>query len=394
VSPDEAARGHGFIDARAHREFWIAATASLLFSITTCHSALVAIALQHSGYDLQDIGVLIGVSAAPVLLVTVFSGVITARLGARGALRLAMILLALGVGSMAVTRQNFWAALVSRLVWGAGVGLYLSPMMVYVQSRLTPLRFVYLVAAFSATIPLALAIAPPIGEQILDRFGVTAMFAVGAVPAVLAVALAGLLRPLPKVDRPGGGSLVKAVRRWHILPVCGLIIGGAHYGYAAAYLAPALREYGTGLGWFFVPMTIAMIFSRVGAMRRLSALPPRHLAVGGLIGSSLALMVCAYQRGPAVAALAGVMLGAGNSMMYPVISAWLGRGAAPPDRPGVQALTSTGFYVGVYLTPWPETYLIEIGSYGLAQIVIGLIGLGLAVALALASGLDRASAGK
>jgi predicted MFS family arabinose efflux permease len=394
VSADEAARAKGFIDARAHREFWIAAAASLLFSITTCHSALVAIALQHTGYDLPSIGILIGVSAAPVLLVTLFSGVITARLGARGSMRLAMVLLAVGVGSLAVTRQTFWAALTSRVIWGAGVGLYLSPMMVYVQSRLTQLRFVYLVAAFSATIPLALAIAPPIGEQILDRYGETAMFAVGAVPAVLAVLLAGLLRPLPKSDKPGGGSLLKAARLWHLLPVCGLIVGGAHYGYAAAYLAPALREHGTALGWFFVPMTLAMIFSRVGAMRRLSSYPPRYLAAGGLIGSSLALLVCSYQRGPAVAALAGFLLGAGNSMMYPVISAWLGRGATAMERPGVQALTSTGFYVGVYLTPWPETYLIELGSYGLAQIVIGLIGIALGIALAMAPGLDRASAPK
>jgi predicted MFS family arabinose efflux permease len=124
-------------------------------------------------------------------------------------------------------------------------------------------------------------------------------------------------------------------------------------------------------------------------MRRLSVLPPRLLATGGLIASSLALVVCAYQRGPAVAALAGVMLGAGNSMMYPVISAWLGRGAAPAERPGVQALTSTGFYVGVYLTPWPETYLIELGGYGLAQVVMGVLGTALGIALAFASRLDR-----
>ena len=151
-----------------------------------------------------------------------------------------------------------------------------------------------------------------------------------------------------------------------------------------------MREHGTALGWFFVPMTIAMIFSRVGAMRRLSAFPPRWLATGGLIGSSLALAACSSQRGPAIAALAGVMLGVGNSMMYPVISAWLGRGSSPAERPGVQALTSTGFYVGVYLMPWPETYLIEAGGYGLAQVTIGLLGVTLGLALGLARNLDTA----
>ena len=381
MSADEAARARGFADAQSYREFWIAAAASLLFSITTCHSALVAIALQHTGYDLHAIGILIGITAAPVLLVTVFSGVITARLGALGALRLAMVLLAIGVGSLAFTRLNFWTALTSRLVWGVGVGLFLSPLMVYVQSRLTPLRFVYLVAAFSATVPLALAIAPPIGEVILDRFGETAMFLTGAIPAAIAAALTLLLRPLARPEHKGGGSLIKAARSWHLLPVAGLLIGGAHYGYTSAYLAPALREWGTALGWFFVPMTIAMIFSRIGAMRRLSALPPRLLSSAGLIGSSLALIVCAYQRGPLFAAMAGIMLGIGNSMMYPVISAWLGRGAGPADRPGVQALASTGFYAGVYLTPWPETYLIAAGGYSFAQIFMGLVGIMFGIAI-------------
>ena len=381
MSTDEAARAKGFVDAQSHREFWIAATASLLFSITTCHSALVAIALQHTGYDLRSIGILIGITAAPVLLVTVFSGVITARLGALGALRLAMVLLALGVGSLAFSRVNFWTALASRLVWGMGVGLFLSPLMVYVQSRLTPLRFVYLVAAFSATVPLALAIAPPIGEVILDRFGETAMLVTGCVPAGLAALLTFLLRPMARPEQKGSGSLLRAARSWHLLPVAGLVIGGAHYGYTSAYLAPALREWGTSLGWFFIPMTIAMIFSRLGAMRRLSAFPPRLLSSAGLIGSSLALIVCAYQRGPLFVAIAGIMLGVGNSMMYPVISAWLGRGAGPAERPGVQALASTGFYVGVYLMPWPETYLIEAGGYGLAQIFMGVVGIMLGIAI-------------
>src|SRR3954452_18689536 len=92
---DKSARKAGFTDARCRTEFWIAALASLLFSVSTCHSALVAIAFQRTGYDLRAIGVLIGITAIPVLASSICSGLVIARFGALATLRVAMFLLAL-----------------------------------------------------------------------------------------------------------------------------------------------------------------------------------------------------------------------------------------------------------------------------------------------------------
>ena len=349
TSADSRAQDDGFLDHASRREFWIMAAASLLFSITATHSTLVAVAFGRLGYSLEQIGVVLSIIAFPVLASTFCSGLIIGWFGALGAVRVSMLLGLIGVGSMAVTSDAFWPSLLSRLLWGAGIGFFLPPTMVYVQSRLTKKRFVYLVSAFSATVPLGLAFA-----------------------------LTFALRPLQKPRAGGGLGVLAAARRWHLFPVLALFIGGAHYGYAASYLSPALEHAGTALGWFFIPVTFAMVFSRVGAMRKLSQYHPRLLAGGGLLLTSVSLGVAAWSASPGFALAAGLLLGTGNSMMYPVISAWMGRLCAPAQRGGVQAIAATAFYGGIYATPWPETYMVASFGYSLTQAVLSAIGVAMA----------------
>ena len=386
MSADDQARLAGYIDARGRREFAIAALASLLFSITTTHSTLVAVAFEHAGFSLRLIGVLISAVGVTALAGTLGSGYVTARLGAVATFRLAMALAAAGVASMAWTRDLFWPALISRLVWGAGVGLFLGPINLYVQSRLNKARFVYLVTAYSSTIPLALAIAPPIGEWVLNNFGETALFIEGGLPAAIALAITIGIRPLPRPLRPAGLGLAAAWRAWHFLPVAGIVIGGAQFGYVASYLAPEMRGEHIPLGWFFIPMTITMVGCRVGAMRRLSALHPRYLMASGLITGGLSLLAAAY-AGQWMAALAGALLGYGNSMMFPIMSAWLGRRASAADGPGVQSIVSTGFYFGIYWAPLPLAAVIDTYGYSGAEFLLAVLGAAIAAAL-LASRVD------
>ncbi len=387
TTSDSRAQSLGFADAKSRREFWIVALASLLSSITVTHSTVVALALARENYSLEQIGILISITAVPVLAGALFSGLLTSYIGARSALQLAMLFAALGVSSLAFTREVFWSAFISRIVWGIGVGFFLPPVMVYVQSRLNQKRFVYLVSAFSATIPLGLAIAPVMGEYTLNTFGVSAMFAIGAVPAAIGFLLIFFVRPLSHATKATGLGLRTAAQRWHTVPALALLIGGSHYGYSGSYLAPSLHEQNISLGFFFIPMTIATVGSRVGAMRFLGGFTPRQLASGGLAVSGLSLIVAAMASGPLLTVVAGTLLGLGNSMVYPVISAWMGKGAAAHARPGVQALAATSFYMGVYATPFPETYLVAWFGYTTTEIILG--GAGICVALALILGYDK-----
>src|SRR5690606_35127392 len=138
--------------------------AAFLFSVTHNYSALLAIVFERSGHSLPGIGLLLSLFAPPAIAAAFFSSAIVARLGALSSARWAVILTVAGLCSLAFTRDNFALAVVSRVVQAFGVGLFLPAAIVYVQSRITRVRFVYLVTVFSAGVPLAAAVAPPLGE--------------------------------------------------------------------------------------------------------------------------------------------------------------------------------------------------------------------------------------
>jgi predicted MFS family arabinose efflux permease len=296
------------------------------------------------------------------------------RIGALAAVRWALVATSLGMVSLVWTREYFWAALSSRLVWGMGIGLFLPCSMVYLQSRLNQVRFVYLVTLFSAMVPLAQAIAPTIGEFTLDHFGPQVMFVEGAIPALLALVLTFKMRPLERPTLSGRLDFRSSLHTRYALPVLGLLAGGTIFGYAIAYIGPALGERNISLSWFFVASTVAMIGGRVGASRRLTMLPPPLIAGVGLLFSCASLVLAAFAGDRFVAALAGAALGMGNSVMFPVLSSWMSHGLAPTQRAGVQSIAATAFYFGVYATPFPQSWMIGAMGYGNTQLVIAAAG--------------------
>jgi MFS family permease len=183
TTADEAAQARGFIDARGRREFIQFGIAALFASLLNAHMALLSIVFGQAGHNLQAIGLLLSLFAVPVLVVTVVAGPVAARLGSLATARLAILLMIAGFGSLALTSENFAAALVSRLIHGIGFGLYLPSIMTYGQSRLNQLRFVGLVITFSSLIPFSYALGPAMGEFMLETYGPTAFFLGALAPA-------------------------------------------------------------------------------------------------------------------------------------------------------------------------------------------------------------------
>jgi MFS family permease len=382
---EAAANRAGFRDARARREYVIACIAGLLYSVTQNYSALLAIVFAASGHSLPDIGLLLSLFAFPALAGALGSSAIAARIGVLPAVRLAAFLAALGIGSLALTRSDFWLALASRLVQGFGVGLLLPALMTYVQSRLNQARFVYLVTAFSAMIPLASAISPPLGELTLTHFGPTALFVEAALPALLCCVLTLRLRPMARPRRERGLGLLKALHRRFVLPVAAVVTGGALYGFTLSYLAPALLARGIPLAAFFIPSTVALLASRFVAMRRLQVLRPAFLVAIGLFLSAIGLGLAVIATGISVAALSGLALGAGNSVMFPVVAAWMSEGVAASERAGPQAVAATAFYFGIYAMPYPETFMVAFWGYRGAEAGLAMLACAVGVLLLLAA---------
>ncbi len=352
----------GFIDALGKREFFAMCAAGFLFSVTHNYSALLAIVFERSGHSLPSIGLLLSLFAPPAIAAAFFSSAIIARIGALAAARWAIVLTVVGLCSLALTRESFVLATISRIVQAVGVGLFLPAGMVYVQSRITRARFVYLVTIFSAGIPLAAAVAPPLGEWTLRHWGEGAMFAQAALPGVVGVLLTLGLRAVPAGAKATGLALSGAFRGAFLLPYIAVTTGGALYGFSISYLATDLHARAIMLAAFFVPSSVGMVAVRFIAMRWLSATRPPKLVMASLAIYALSFVLIAVAQDAWVMGLAGVAFGVGNAIMFPVVSAWLGEGLAPHERAGPQAIGTATFYMGIYATPLVQTLMI--GAWG------------------------------
>lgn len=384
---DARATDAGFIDAAGKREFFAMCVAGFFFSITHNYSALLAIVFERSGHSLTSIGLLLSLFAPPAIAAAFFSSAIVARLGALSAARWAISLTVIGLCSLAFTRESFALATVSRVIQAVGVGLFLPAAMVYVQSRITRARFVYLVTVFSAGIPLAAAIAPPLGEWTLRHWGETAMFAQAALPGAIGVLLTLGFRPVPPSGNATGLALTGAFRGAFVLPYVAVATGGALYGFSVSYLAVDLQARALALAAFFVPSSVGMVAVRFVAMRWLSAMRPPKLVMASLAIYALSFALIAIARDAFVMGMAGVAFGVGNAIMYPVVSAWLGEGLAPHERAGPQAIGTAAFYLGIYATPLAQTFMI--GAWGFFATEMIFAGLAALVAMVVAAGARR-----
>jgi MFS family permease len=377
---NEAAEMAGFVDGRARSEFIRFAIACLLGSLLNAHVALLSIVFAQSGHSVQTAGLLLSLFAIPVIGVNLLAGPVAARLGALATTRLSLALTIIGFGSLAFTVENFWLALVSRLIHGVGFGLYLPSIMTYGQSRLNQRRFVSLVMVFSSIIPFSYALGPALGEFTLTQGGRAAFFLAGTAPAALGLLLTLGLRPLAK-PKPRGLDLSGALQARFALPLLGLFAGGTLHAYSIAFLPPDLLSRGVALAMFFVPSTIATGLTRVmGAV--FQRFQPRALVASGLSLMAAGLAAISVSSSLALIALGSVAFGLGSSVLYPVVSAWLGQGVEPARRAGPQAVGAACFYLGLYGMPFPLAFLVAPAGYVTTALLLGAFGLAVAGLLA------------
>lgn len=364
----------GFVDRQARGEYFRLAIGCFLVSFTTAHTSLLAIVFGRNGFDLHAIGLLLSLVAIPIIAFALLSGELMARLGALTTLRLAMAFALVGFGSLVETHSAFGPALVSRLIQGVGQGLFLAAAYTYVQSRLDPARFLFLLGVFSATMPLAQGIAPPAGGYVLDNWGETAFFLVATLPGIVGLALTIGLRPLPPPAKASGLAIASAVRPGVWEPLLGGWMNGTMMGFCGAYLAAALVARGIPLAAFFTASLATMFASRLLALRGVERANRRVL-----IGSGLALMAVGLTAvaisGTAIwpVVAGGIAFGFGYSLTYPVISAWISEGQDARGRAGSQALLNAAFNIGLFAMPLPETWLVAgVGYEGTLLVLAGI----------------------
>ncbi|HPG01912.1 MAG: MFS transporter [Hyphomicrobiales bacterium] len=379
-----------YIDQLARGEFIRVGLGVLLVSFMTAHATLFSIIFARNGHDLHDIGVILSSAALPIIFFSLISSEFCTRIGVLPTLRLAMVLCIIGFASFYFTRASFTGAIVSRIVQGAGQGLFLSAAITYGQSRLTPNRLLYLLGVFSAMMPLSQALGPPFGEWSLARFGENAMIAIAVVPGLMGLALTFGVRPIPSPPRAGGLDLVASWRKELVLPLVSVASAGSLFGFAVAYLAPALEARHIPIAAFFTASTLTMFATRFLGLRRVEAVDRRFLVAAGLMLEAIGYVAVSGAGSRAwMVSIGGVLFGFGHSMIYPVLAVWVTDGVDAARRAGPQAWLNAFFNLGIYATPLPETWLVAAYGYEAAMVALAAIAAAVAIWLAARATLSR-----
>jgi MFS family permease len=225
---------------------------------------------------------------------------------------------------------------------------------------------------------VGVAIGPPAGFALAAIGGVALDFAVVTALSLIVAGLAVALRTPPgSPGLPGGFG-----RPWsrHAVPASiALII--VTMGFSTVYAFLPMHAAAAGLGnaaWFFPLMSGCTIASRLLLRRASDQFGRTRVLVPALVAIALGTALLALP--PTIASLSGgaILLGAGNSMLYPTLVA-LVVDRAPAAERGLAIGTLSGAWdVGIFIGAPLIAWLVQARGYS-----AGFLASALAVALGL-----------
>jgi predicted MFS family arabinose efflux permease len=300
---------------------------------------------RQVGFVMAAFGVL-SLAASPAL------GPIIARLGRRGTMRAANLLLALSaLGFLGMTGANLFAAFLRglqgvawALAFGAGMALC---------AEIAPAaRLGQALGIFGAATLAMNAVAPLVVEPLAARFGARAAFAMAAAAALIGAYRCGRLvegvgPPANDNGRPRrrDGRLAAVWARMPIYLAQGTITlaGCAMFAFVAPF---ALARGVADVRAFFVAYTIAALVARFGIARVVDAGGHGRAAAGaGLIYAAAAGAMAVL--GPGRQALVGAVFGLAHGIIYPSLMALVLSDVAPTDRPRLLGWSNAAMNLGV-----------------------------------------------
>lgn len=377
----------GFKDSRAVVDyFWFLAA---IFFCFLSYSALApsAVILRESGLNIAQVGTTLSSAAVPILLATLVSGFLMARLGPLSVSVLGMLVMLVGHASLNETRRDFPAAMISTTIHGVGLGLLMPAQMVFAKNLIAGPKGVYYFGIFSSMLQLPNLFGPSLGEHIHATRGVAGYFLITAVPLALAlgaVVVLGVLRqayfkrpPSESAGAARGRRYRDLVRDWSVMePITAIGLIGFMYGFAPSYMALLLTDYRLPVAAFFTTFAIFYFGTRFFVFPYLQSIAPPLLAMAGVLGMTVAyaLLVTAVSTTTVIAA--GVLFGLGYATTYPILSMWVANQFPEPERGKPIALFNAVFMFGIYFFPIFGGFTLSVSGMSTLLAILCAVGVG------------------
>lgn len=194
------------------------------------------------------------------------------------------------------------------------------------------------------------AFAPGLGEEVIRRFGFDALFALGALVALAALALASTIPPPPALT-PAAGELptrAGAARRAVSAAAVTMLCYGFAFGATLTFVPVLMTRLELGrVGWFFAAWSLAAVGIRVVA----GSASDRFGRVAVLL-PAMVLMTSAVVALSMVRTLPGILatglaFGSAQGLLYPTMNALVADWSTPANIGRNQSIFSGSYSMGI-----------------------------------------------
>lgn len=343
----------------------------------------VPLRLRELGSSLGASGRFLSVFTLGSAVGALFTGPLGDRIGHRRMVGASTLLFA-GFTAAYGLATTPWAFLVLALPHGVVWSGLLTSSMATLSRVLPEARRVDGLALYGLASPSGVFFGPTLGLWVLGAWGFPVLaFALGA----LFLGLAAYTRILP-ADVPGGDAprrpAFQAPEAVVLLPCAVLFASALGYGALNSYTAQEAKALGSPFpSAFFTALAVGMVGMRL-AMTRIGFGPrPIRLLPGMVAAATAGSALLVVLPGITLRhALAGVLYGAGYSMMHTLVNAWLLDRVDPQRRGGAFGATLFAFDAGIglgafalgaligargYRWGWAAGTLLLLGALGLAR---------------------------
>ena len=176
---------------------------------------------------------------------------------------------------------------------------------------------------FGVSTLLTHAIAPAVGEEIIQRGGFNALFLTAAVCTLIPIPLLRGVpsRPRMPVSTVGGGLRLSAT---HGVLFLTMALTGMGFGAVNTFVPTFVRAHNLGrVGFFYGSYSLTAVLTRVVGGGLSDSLGRRAIVLPALLGFASAILALAAVQNVWMLVFAGLLFGAAQGMSYPTLQAFL-----------------------------------------------------------------------
>ena len=298
-----------------------------------------ALPLYAQGLGVADdqLGLLMAITTVSALATRPIAGMVADRRGRHGVMVVGFFIMGVAVFLLPVI-PLFSALLVIRFVQGIGWACSTTSTSTAASDIIPKKRFAEGMGYFSLSTAIALAIAPGLGIELLDTFGIAALSTVSIVCLALAL-VASFFISYKHISVESSNTKMELVERSSAFPSVIAFCLSLCYGAVITYLAIDAESKGIqGIALFFTVYALATLFSRPASGRLSDKKGFAPAVVFGIVFMVPSLVLIAMADSLAMYIAAALLLGIGYGTAQAALSA-MAVILAPPERRGAANAT-------------------------------------------------------